>query len=738
MKSKIMSLNVDLEKLLIEYRVRTIFLYIQDQIDEKIVNQLGLENQFNDLKLQKEHLENENKQMLDELNQNKDLVSDYFIQIQQYLIWYVIALLIDNQKRISKLEEQDKVIQHKNEQIDEMKLTMKEEVQKYDLDKKLFKQQILVMEQIKVQLENLQNESVHNLKAIVNSQDVDILEQKLELQDVKSENLELRILHEEIQNQSEQTISLNKSLKLELNKIKALNDKQLIDINELRKNSVLSNQTLNAKIRQQQKELTSINIQLQKASISEQILQKQLKDYKKLLFNLNNKLMDLEGDREVIRYQRKRGKQEISINNIQIQQLKERINFLEQKSNEIEKKYSKMNPNRKENGGHQEEKLSRQIKEFDFNSEDTVQLKAHVYKQDEEIFVLKDMLKSATLQIKLKDSEIKKLRAQLKGQGTEFKTPVIKKNQNYNLPDIKQKSDTSEAESFIGEQSKLDKLHELSMKFRRQQRQREKDVPMQDQQTQTDSVRQRTQALQTVQAKMTDNSNQTEIKKCVDMYQQTQSVSKNQASIQTDEIKKVEIIKTVQQTQTEEEIKPKYESLQMQTDEVEVKIPVETFSQHIQTIEIPKEEPIIIPKFDQTAQTEVEIQIQKIDIYAQTEEVKKDTFQKDTQTIQIEKSSLTFLHKVIEHQITLEKPKKKKKKQGGNQNHEHDSEYEYYEEEVEVTDDEGMDEEEAKRMYILKQQEMEIQQQKQLVKNNYQIPKLYNYGVYKTTEKKMD
>jgi len=50
-----------------------------------------------------------------------------------------------------------------------------------------------------------------------------------------------------------------------------------------------------------------------------------------------------------------------------------------------------------------------------------IDLKSHVYKQDEEIYVLKDMLRSSTMQMKLRDSEIHRLKMKLKSLGVEYK-----------------------------------------------------------------------------------------------------------------------------------------------------------------------------------------------------------------------------------------------------------------------------------------------------------------------------
>ena len=55
-----------------------------------------------------------------------------------------------------------------------------------------------------------------------------------------------------------------------------------------------------------------------------------------------------------------------------------------------------------------------------YNAND-IDLKSHVYKQDEEIYVLKDMLRSSTMQMKLRDSEIHRLKMKLKSLGVEYK-----------------------------------------------------------------------------------------------------------------------------------------------------------------------------------------------------------------------------------------------------------------------------------------------------------------------------
>lgn len=66
----------------------------------------------------------------------------------------------------------------------------------------------------------------------------------------------------------------------------------------------------------------------------------------------------------------------------------------------------------------------------------------------------------------MKDSEIKRLKAKLKGLGIDFQqSPVYKKPSNL-LPDINFK-DTLDSSDILREPSKFDKLNELAAKFKK-------------------------------------------------------------------------------------------------------------------------------------------------------------------------------------------------------------------------------------------------------------------------------
>ena len=81
------------------------------------------------------------------------------------------------------------------------------------------------------------------------------------------------------------------------------------------------------------------------------------------------------------------------------------------------------------------------------------------------------MLRSSTLQMKLRDSEIHRLKLKLKSLGVDYKNPGPLKV-SY-LPKINESSIAIDSESMFKEPSKLDKLNELSQQFKRQQEQKQ-------------------------------------------------------------------------------------------------------------------------------------------------------------------------------------------------------------------------------------------------------------------------
>ena len=86
-------------------------------------------------------------------------------------------------------------------------------------------------------------------------------------------------------------------------------------------------------------------------------------------------------------------------------------------------------------------------------------------KQDEEMMMLKDMVKSTALQIKVKDGELKRVRNRGSSQTMPGSPNSTRKaNQSTLLPSIRGVDTSTDYES-----QRLDKLSELSSKFKIQQ-----------------------------------------------------------------------------------------------------------------------------------------------------------------------------------------------------------------------------------------------------------------------------
>ncbi len=102
--------------------------------------------------------------------------------------------------------------------------------------------------------------------------------------------------------------------------------------------------------------------------------------------------------------------------------------------------------------------------------EEIKQLKNTVMKQDEEIYLLKDMVKSTALQIKVKEGELKRVKRNLDTTSTMPGSPTGKHRRGNNstlLPSLnKNESDYGQDSSNFKDASKLDKLSELSSKFK--------------------------------------------------------------------------------------------------------------------------------------------------------------------------------------------------------------------------------------------------------------------------------
>eukprot|EP00347_Sterkiella_histriomuscorum_P010169 403377341 len=595
--------NLDNERLLIEYR---------DQLDDKVVQILKLENQVSDCISQMDTFEKENKSLSLELTQTKDIAQEYFTQLSklqkdlseiQKTTEQFDRIENDFKHSLSKLEEQDLVIKNKESMIKDLRKQLQEDLMKYNTESRQFKKQAENIKEIEQLLDDLKTNGIQALRQSMPS-------------NIKLESLTANIglLEEQI--------------------VKVFDLSKISDIDSLTFNK------LNQKIRGNQKELSGMSQNMQKAVNTEQQLTKQVKEYKKLMSNFKTKMLELEGIAQNYKIYEKQMKLETSkkeknqdIKDREILQLKDKIKILEEKSFELEKKYSKVNPNRRDN------QYDNSVNK-DFDIDDINQLKAHVYKQDEEIFVLKDMLKSATLQNKMKDSEIKKLKSKLKVLGVDYQSSALLQVKNSNLPDIK--IHNSDQDTNFGEPSKLDKLNELSLKFRRQQKERDKDTHITDVATQTDPKQAKSIAIQSVKVTCQEFGSQTAEKLTKDMQAQTDSQPK--------------LLKKAIDTQTED-----------------VKI----------VIEQPPPPKIIM--LDKSLQYE---------LLKCTSDTQTDTiamFDKQTQILIL--NDITYQPQLFSQQIRQQQKPKQKRIKPQNNNGGDESEYEYYEEEVEVTDDEQLQEE---------------------------------------------
>jgi hypothetical protein len=106
--------------------------------------------------------------------------------------------------------------------------------------------------------------------------------------------------------------------------------------------------------------------------------------------------------------------------------------------------------------------------------EEIKHLKSTVAKQDEEIYLLKDMVKSTALQIKVKEGELKRVKKRNMDQSNSMPaSPSGMKTRRINnstlLPSLKtNESDygTDNNSGAFKDASKMDKLSELSSKFK--------------------------------------------------------------------------------------------------------------------------------------------------------------------------------------------------------------------------------------------------------------------------------
>jgi predicted RNase H-like nuclease (RuvC/YqgF family) len=102
--------------------------------------------------------------------------------------------------------------------------------------------------------------------------------------------------------------------------------------------------------------------------------------------------------------------------------------------------------------------------------EEIKQLKSTIVKQDEEIYLLKDMVKSTALQIRVKEGELKRVKRNMDTSSSMPASPGGKHRRGNNstlLPSLKNnESDYGQDANTMRDNSKLDKLTELSSKFK--------------------------------------------------------------------------------------------------------------------------------------------------------------------------------------------------------------------------------------------------------------------------------
>lgn len=102
--------------------------------------------------------------------------------------------------------------------------------------------------------------------------------------------------------------------------------------------------------------------------------------------------------------------------------------------------------------------------------EEIKHLKSTIIKQDEEIYLLKDMVKSTALQIRVKEGELKRVKRNMDTSSSMPGSPGGKHRRGNNstlLPSLKNnESDYGQDANTMRENAKLDKLTELSSKFK--------------------------------------------------------------------------------------------------------------------------------------------------------------------------------------------------------------------------------------------------------------------------------
>jgi len=160
-----------------------------------------------------------------------------------------------------------------------------------------------------------------------------------------------------------------------------------------------------------------LSVEYQKASNTEKIQREQLKENKNTIKIIKNKIIELEGfvrDFHIFEanFQKENSKnlKLLEAKDKEIKDLRKQNTSLETATGEIEKKYAQMNPllaAKKQEAPTEKPKKGEPVKEAGPADEIRL-LKQTIMSQDDEIKLLKDMVKSTALQLAVKDSDIKR------------------------------------------------------------------------------------------------------------------------------------------------------------------------------------------------------------------------------------------------------------------------------------------------------------------------------------------
>ena len=300
--------------------------------------------------------------------------------------------------------------------------------------------------------------------------------QKLEtdLSTIKSEFREYRVEHDNFKKQAERFEAETLELKDRNAKLTLQFQKQFSDTAEARKQLSQAQQELNSLLGKVQQDYDDLSVEYQKASNTEKIQREQLKENKNTIKIIKNKIIELEGfvrDFHLFEasFQKENSKnlKLLEAKDKEIKDLRKQNTNLETATGEYEKKYAQMNPllaAKKQEAPTERPKKGEPVKEAGPADEIRL-LKQTIMSQDDEIKLLKDMVKSTALQLAVKDSDIKRYKK--RGQFESPGSPSQRHHKKSSLPSLN--SSTMDYDGFK-EPTKMDRLSELSQKFQQVQK----------------------------------------------------------------------------------------------------------------------------------------------------------------------------------------------------------------------------------------------------------------------------